>query len=249
MEHGTVAVQIDQAVATLTFSHPKGNCLPRPLLSQFKEALATLGKEPRVRAIVLQSTGDSTFCAGASFDEFKAVKNFDEACEFFQGIARVVLAMKRCPKPIVTRVQGKAVGGGVGLVAASDYVIAHNSASIRLSELAIGIGPFLIGPAVERKVGRGAFQGMALDADWRSAEWALKHDLYHQLHSDAPSLDSAVSAMAARFAAYHEDAVRELKRVLWEDTEHWEDLVLKRAEITSRLVLTEFVQKAVRSIT
>lgn len=246
MDNGHIDIARSASVATLTFAHPKGNSLPRPLLKELCGSIEMLGKDPTTRVIVLASAGEKVFCAGASFDEFKAVRDLAEAQEFFQGIARVVLAMRRCPKPIVARVQGKVVGGGAGLVAAADYVVAHSSAALRLSELAIGLGPFLIGPAVERKVGRGAFQAMAWDADWRTAEWLERHSLYNRVCQSVPELDSTVASIATRFSEYHEAAVLELKRVLWEETEHWDDLVPLRANISAKLVLSDFVQQLVR---
>jgi methylglutaconyl-CoA hydratase len=195
--------------------------------------------------VILASEGTGAFCAGASFDELRALKTSDEGKEFFSGFARVILAMRRCPKVIIGRIQGKAVGGGVGLVAACDYSFALPAASVRLSELAVGLGPFVIGPVIERKVGRAAFAAMALDADWRNAEWAERHGLYTRLMDTEAAMDSVLPAFAHRLTAMNPDALAQLKRVLWEGTNHWETLLFERAAISGKLAMSEFTAQAV----
>jgi methylglutaconyl-CoA hydratase len=200
---------------------------------------------PDARVVILASEGKGAFCAGASFDELRAVRSADEGKEFFSGFARVILAMRRCPKVIIARVQGKTVGGGVGLVAAADYSFALPEAEIRLSELAVGLGPFVIGPVVERKIGRAAFAAMALDADWRSAEWGERHGLYTRLMDTEAAMDSVLPAFANRLAGMNPDAVSQLKRVLWEGTNHWETLLFERAAISGKLAMSDFTARAV----
>jgi methylglutaconyl-CoA hydratase len=177
-EHGTVSTVVNAGIADVCFGHPKSNSLPASVLRELAEQIGAAGSRGDVQVILLRSYGTSAFCAGASFDELAAIQNESAGKEFFMGFARVILAMTRCPKPIVTRVHGKVVGGGVGVVAAADYAIATDRAALRLSELAVGIGPFVVGPVIEHRVGPGAFAAMAIDADWRDAHWGERHGLY-----------------------------------------------------------------------
>ena len=244
-QDGTVAVAVNNGIATVTFFHPKRNALPATILRQLAEAIDGLAGNPDARVVILTSEGTGAFCAGASFDELRALRTVDEGKEFFSGFARVILAMRRCPKVIIGRIQGKSVGGGVGLVAACDYSFALPTASVRLSELAVGLGPFVVGPVIERKIGRAAFAAMALDADWRDAEWAERHGLYTRLMDTEAAMDSVLPAFANRLTAMNPDALAQLKRVLWEGTNHWETLLFERAAISGRLALSEFTRQAI----
>jgi methylglutaconyl-CoA hydratase len=194
---------------------------------------------------VRRSYGTGAFCAGASFDELTSLTDSVAGKEFFIGFARVILAMTQCPKPIVTRVQGKVVGGGVGIVAASDYVIALETGSLRLSELAIGIGPFVVGPVIEHKIGPGAFGQMALDAAWRDAQWGERHGLYARLVSKSAELDEATDIFARALAASNPDAVARIKRITWTDTEKWPRLLEERAAMSGTLVLSDYTRRAI----
>jgi methylglutaconyl-CoA hydratase len=242
-----VSVAVAEGIATVTFGGTKGNSLPGAVLTELSSQIADSGRRDDVRVIVLQSEGQGPFCAGASFDEIMAITDAHQGKQFFLGFARVVLAMIRAPKPVLTRVQGKVVGGGIGIVAASDYVIAINSASVRLSELAIGIGPFIVGPVIERRVGRGAFGAMALDADWRDAAWAERHGLYAKLCPDLNALDSAVHTQAQQLAVANPEAVARIKATLWEGTSDWERLLDERATMSGSLVLSDFTRNAIAS--
>lgn len=243
---GSVDLRVANGVATVRFGHPKSNSLPGNLLRSLAGTIASAGERDDVRVLVLRSEGTGAFCAGASFDELAALDNTDDGKEFFLGFARVILAMVEAPVPLVTAVQGKATGGGVGLIAASDYVVAVEQAALKLSELAVGIGPFVVGPVIERKIGVAAFGAMALDADWRDAAWAERHGLYTQVVPDATTLQSAVAARAAQLAAANPAAVRAIKRALWEGTDGWNALLEKRAEVSGELVLSEFTRDAIR---
>lgn len=230
-------------VTTITFATPAHNSLPATELADLKAAFATAGADDACRVIVLRSGGERTFCAGASFDELRAVTSAAEGLAFFNGFASVINAMRTCPKLIVGRVQGKAVGGGVGLASACDLVYATKFASIRLSELAIGIGPFVIGPAVERKVGLARFSELAIRADeWFDAAYAKTSGLYTEVVGDVEALDRSVLAKAETLAGWHAEALSELKRVLWEGTEDWDRLLAERAEISGRLVTRGWVR-------
>ena len=244
-QDGTVTVAVNHGIATVTFFHPKRNALPATILRQLAESIDAVAANPEARIVILTSEGTGAFCAGASFDELRSLKTFEEGKEFFSGFARVILAMRRCPKVIIGRIQGKAVGGGVGLVAATDYSFALPSASIRLSELAVGLGPFVIGPVIERKIGRAAFAAIALDADWRDAEWAERHGLYTRVMDTEAAMDSVLPAFANRLVAMNPDALIQLKRVLWEGTNHWETLLFERAAISGKLAMSEFTGRAV----
>ena len=242
---GSVSVHVDAGVATVRFGHRKSNALPGILLRTLASTIETAGARDDVRVIVLRSEGSGAFCAGASFDELAAIDDADIGKEFFLGFARVILAMIHAPVPIVTAVQGKVAGGGVGLVAASDYAVGVEKASLKLSELAVGIGPFVVGPVIEHRIGVGAYGAMSLDADWRDAAWAERHALYAQVMPDAAALDTAVAARAAQLAAANPEAVRGIKQVLWRGTEHWPDLLDERAAMSGRLVLSEYTRAAI----
>lgn len=244
-DDGSVDLHVAEGVATVRFGHPKSNALPGTLLRSLASTIEHTGARGDVRVLVLRSEGDGAFCAGASFDELAAINEAAAGKEFFLGFARVILAMVHAPVPVVTAVQGKVVGGGVGVVAASDYAIAVEKASVKLSELAVGIGPFVVGPVIAHKIGLGALGAMALDADWRSAAWAERHGLYAQVVPDAAVLESAVAARAAQLSAANPDAVRAIKRTLWEGTDGWKELLDKRATTVGKLVLGEFTRSAI----
>lgn len=244
LQAGTIHSQVVDGVATIRFGHPKSNSLPGALLARLAETIAWVGNEPDTRVVVLRSEGTGAFCAGASFDEFKAVKSPEEGTRFFSGFARVILAMIRCPCFVVTRVQGKTAGGGIGLVAASDYALAVPEAGIKLSELAVGIGPFVVGPVIEKKIGLAAFSALTVDADWRSAEWAHGVGLYSELLDTPPALDFRVGEFAKKLAGYNPEAVRRVKEIFWAGTEGWDRLLAARAEISGTLVLGEYTKRA-----
>jgi methylglutaconyl-CoA hydratase len=245
LDGGRVATESADGIATVTFGHPKGNSLPGSVLRALAEAISETGADPSTRVIVLRSDGTGPFCAGASFDELAAIRDAEQGKEFFSGFARVILAMLRAPKPVVTRIHGKTTGGGIGIVAASDYAIAVEGASVRLSELAVGIGPFVVGPVIERKVGLAAFQAMAVDADWRDAAWARERGLYARTVASVAELDEAVDALARRLAASNPEALAGIKRVVWAGTERWDELLAERAAMSGRLALSEFTRAAI----
>jgi len=242
---GTVSHVVAGAVADICFGHPKSNSLPSTVLNGLAQAIDAVGARDDVRVITLRSYGTGAFCAGASFDELASIRDAAVGKEFFMGFARVILAMIRSPKPIVARVHGKAVGGGVGIAAAADYSIATGAAAVRLSELAVGIGPFVVGPVIERKVGSAAFGAMALDADWRDAAWAERHALYARVTTDVASLDSAVGTLASALAAANPDAVARIKRAVWRDTDAWPQLLEERAAMSGTLVLSPHARTAI----
>lgn len=244
---GKVESEIAAGIGTITFSHPRSNSLPAALLAELAENVASLGTNPDAKVIVLQSAGDGAFCAGASFQELQRITTEAEGAAFFMGFARLILAMITAPKFIIARVQGKTVGGGVGIVAASDYAVAAGSASIRLSELAVGIGPFVVGPVIEKKIGLAAFAAMAVDADWRNAEWAERHGLFAAVVGDKAELDASVRARAEVLAESNPDAMARLKAAFWSGTENWESLLKTRAAESGRLVLSDIAKRAIAS--
>lgn len=245
IEAGSVVSKTVNGVTTISFAHPKSNSLPGRLLAELAAAVHDAGLDQATSVIVICSEGRGAFCAGASFDELKAVTDAAGGKKFFMGFARLIIEMIRCPKIIVTRVQGKAVGGGVGIIGASDYVLASQGASIRLSELAIGLGPFIVGPAIERKIGMGAFSAMTIDADWRDAAWAERHGLFAEVHKDIESLDASLAKRVADLTASNPEAMAKLKAVFWRDTDDWASLLEARAEMSGTLVLSEFTKKAI----
>jgi enoyl-CoA hydratase/carnithine racemase len=242
---GDLRTDIADGIATVEFSHPKGNSLPAALLRMLSDEVSRLAGVSEAKVIVLRSGGAGAFCGGASFDEFRAITNPEGGKAFFSGFGRLVLAMTRSPKLIVTRVQGRVAGGGIGIVAASDYVIADRRASLRLSELAVGIGPFVVGPVIERKIGLANFSAMAVDADWRDAAWAERVGLYAKLCSNVGELDEVVANQSRTLAASNPDAMHELKRAFWHGTEDWPMLLEQRAAASGRMVISEFTKRAI----
>ncbi len=242
---GMVSTFVIDGVADVAFGHPKSNSLPATVLAALAHEINALATRDDVRVIVLRSYGTGAFCAGASFDELTAIANRAAGKEFFMGFARVIIAMTSCPKAIVTRVHGKAVGGGVGLVAASDYAIATQQASLRLSELAIGIGPFVVGPVIERKIGGGPFAAMTIDTEWRDASWGERHGLYARVVDDVDALDRAVDGIARSVAAANPDAVARIKRMTWRGTDAWPRLLEERAAMSGTLVLSDYTRSAI----
>lgn len=230
----------------ITFYHPQSNSMPSSLLRALADAMRRAGEDPEVKVIILKSAGEKSFCAGASFDELSAIRTEDEGLAFFSGFALVINAMRTCPKLIIGRVQGRCVGGGVGLAAATDYCFATDKADIKLSELAVGIGPFVVGPAVERKIGTSAFSQLSIDAtQWRTAAWARDKGLFAEVFQDTESLDTAVDTLAETLCSSHPEAMAALKAVFWTGTDHWETLLSERAAISGRLVLSDFTRDAI----
>ncbi len=236
----------DRGVGTITFAHPASNSLPGHLLRKLAKSISAAGTSNDIKVVVLRSAGDRAFCAGASFDELVAIQNEQEGLDFFSGFAMVINAIRTCPKFVVGRVQGKAVGGGVGLASAMDICYATSFASVKLSELAVGIGPFVVGPAVERKIGTSAMGMLAIDAkSWKDARWAAQQGMYTEVFDNASDMDNAIDALTTDLASSNPEAMSELKRVLWEGTEHWGDLLMERAAVSGRLVLSSFTKDAI----
>jgi methylglutaconyl-CoA hydratase len=243
--NGSLYTQIVNRIATVEFGHPASNSFPSVLLDRLTRELYSLSDNDEVSVIILKSDGNRAFCAGASFDELVAISNLEEGKAFFSGFANVINAMRKCSKLIIGRVQGKAVGGGVGLASACDYVFATEFASIKLSEFTIGIGPFVIAPAVERKVGVSGLAELTLAAtEWKSAYWAKEKGLYAEVFEKAEDMDNEVAVLANKLASYNPEALAQMKKVLWEGTDHWSNLLLERAEISGKLVLSDFTKKA-----
>lgn len=246
LQQGTVEIHIQNGIGTITFFHPQSNSLPGTLLRKLADEIQKAGENPDINVIVLKSQGEKVFCAGASFDELISIHDMEKGKEFFSGFARVINAMRTAPKFIIARVQGKAVGGGVGVASAADYTLAVDSASVKLSELAVGIGPFVVGPAVERKIGSAAFSALAIDAtEWRNASWAYEKGLYAGIYPSVAELDQAVDMLANRLATSNPEAMQLLKKVFWKGTDDWDTLLYERAEMSGKLVLSDFTRNAI----
>ncbi|MDE3234357.1 MAG: enoyl-CoA hydratase/isomerase family protein [Bacteroidota bacterium] len=240
---GYVKHETHQHVTTIEFHHSQSNSLPAFLLESLAKQIHHAANDPLTHVIVLKSTGEKVFCSGASFDELAAITNEEDGRIFFSGFAAVINEIRKSEKFVIARIHGKCIGGGVGLAAAADYAIAQQNADIKLSELAVGIGPFVVGPAVERKIGNAAFSQLSIDASsWRSAEWAYKRGLFAEIHADAAALDEAVSQLSQRLSRYSMEAMKELKKILWAGTEHWDGLLQARAAISGKLVLSDFTK-------
>ena len=238
---------IDNGICTIEFFHPAHNSLPGDLLAQLAATITKAGTDDAVQVIVLKSGGNRTFCAGASFKELININDAETGRVFFSGFANVINAMRKCPKFIIGRVQGKTVGGGVGLASATDYCMATQFASIKLSELNVGIGPFVVGPAVERKLGLSGMSQIAIDANtFYPAEWARQKGLFTQVYDTTEDLDEAVAEFATQLCNYNPEAMKEMKAIFWSGTEHWDELLAERAAISGRLVLSDFTKETLK---
>jgi methylglutaconyl-CoA hydratase len=242
---GSVRTHVADGIGRIAFFHPKSNSLPGVLLRELAATITRVSAEPEVRVLVLESGGSGPFCAGASFDELAAISDRAEGQQFFSGFAGVILAMIRAPQFVISRVHGKAAGGAVGLIAASDFSFAVEKASAKLSELAVGIGPFVVGPVIERKIGLASFSQMAVDADWRDAAWCERRGLYAKVVPDVAALDAAVNAQAAVLAKANPEAMAMMKRVFWSGTEGWDELLAERAAMSGTLVLSDFTRNSI----
>ncbi len=245
-QQGSITTDLKNGIAIITFFHPAHNSLPGNLLAQFAKAITEAGENEAVKVLVIKSAGERTFCAGASFDELISLEDFDTGKAFFMGFANVINACRKCPKLIIGRVQGKAVGGGVGVASAVDYCLATKYASVKLSELAVGIGPFVVGPAVERKIGTSAMSQLAINATaWQTAQWAKEKGLYAEVYESVEDMDAAIEALTEKLLNSNPEAMRLLKKVFWEGTEHWDDLLETRAEMSGKLVLSDYSKNAI----
>lgn len=244
-ENGSLYTKVENKVATIEFGHHASNSFPSELLERLQKEFQKLSRDEKVNVIILRSEGEKTFCAGASFDELVAIEDVEQGKIFFAGFANVINAMRECKKLIIGRIQGKAVGGGVGLAAACDYVMATEAASIKLSEFTIGIGPFVIAPAIERKMGVGALAELSLAAhDWKNAYWAKEKGLYARVFDSIKEMDKEVLFFAEKLASYNPQALYEMKKVLWSNTDHWNSLLSERAAVSGELVLSDNTKNA-----
>lgn len=243
---GLVKFELHNHIGTIEFFHPQSNSLPGKLLEELAQAIHGAGNDERVKVIVLKSAGEKAFCAGASFDELVAIKNEAEGLKFFSGFAHVINTMRKCPKFIIGRIHGKCVGGGVGLAASVDYAIALEGADVKLSELAVGIGPFVVGPSIERKIGTAAFSALSIDANsFRNSDWAKRKGLFAEVHESIENMDESIMRLASTLSNSSSDAMSEMKKVFWKGTDHWDELLIERAKISGRLVLSEFTKNAI----
>lgn len=247
-QQGSVTISTSDGVATIEFFHPAQNSLPGRLLAELASAFDQAGADPNAKIVILRSAGDRSFCAGASFDELMAIRDFETGKRFFLGFANVINAMRRCPKLIIGRLHGKAVGGGVGLAAATDYCMATQWATIKLSELAVGIGPFVVGPACERKLGLSAYSQLAINAtEWQTAYWAKEKGLFNEVFETPEQMDDYLARFTKILVKSSPEAMRELKRIFWQGTENWDTLLDERAAISGRLVLSDFTRNAIEA--
>lgn len=244
---GSLNTTITNKIATVSFGHPASNSFPSQLLQRLTNELNDLSQNAAINTIILKSEGTGAFCAGASFDELLQISDLQQGSLFFSGFAHVINAMRKCSKLIIGRVHGKAVGGGVGLAAACDYVLATNNAAVKLSELAVGIGPFVIAPAVERKIGKAGLAELTLAAhEWQDAHWAKQKGLYTKVFADTAEMDQELGIFTTKLASYNPEALSEMKKILWEGCENWDTLLYERAAISGKLVLSDFTKQALQ---
>jgi methylglutaconyl-CoA hydratase len=241
-----VKLDVENGKGTIELSHTQSNSLPIKILDELASTITKAGKDQNIKVIILKSAGERAFCAGASFDELVAIDTAENGKQFFSGFSNVINAARKCPKFIIGRVQGKAVGGGVGMASATDYCFATKCASVKLSELAIGIGPFVVGPAVERKIGTSAFSAMTINAGkWFDAAWAREKGLYTEVFDSAEQMDTEIEKLASTLSKSNPEAMEGLKKIMWEGTEHWDTLLMERAESSGKLVLSDFTKDAI----
>ncbi len=248
MENGTVSVTNLNGIATVAFYHPASNSLPSLLLEKLTNTFYELSHNEEINVIIFRSEKGNTFCAGASFDELLAIQDAVQGVAFFSGFGKLVNAMRKCTKPIIGRIQGKSVGGGVGLIAACDYAMATKEASVKLSEITIGIGPFVVEPAITRKIGVSGTAALAFNpTQWQNAHWAMEKGLYTQVFESVDDLDKGIRILAEQLNSYSKEAVRKLKKILWEGAENWDQLMEERAHICGNLVLSETTKQALHN--
>ena len=241
-----VKLTTEKGLGTIEFFHPQSNSLPSHILAELANTITSVGKNENIKVIILKSAGDRAFCAGASFDELAAIDTPENGEKFFSGFANVINAARKCPKLIIGRVQGKTVGGGVGMASATDYCFATKFSAVKLSELTIGIGPFVVGPAVERKVGTSAFNAMTINATkWFDPNWAREKGLYTEVYDTTEEMDTAIEKLASTLSTSNPKAMKELKKVMWEGTDHWDTLLMERAISSGKLVLSDFTKNAI----
>ena len=241
-----VKITTENSVGTIEFFHPQSNSLPGHILAELANTITSAGEDENIKVIILKSAGERAFCAGASFDELVAIDTPKNGAKFFSGFANVINAARKCPKFIIGRVQGKAVGGGVGMASATDYCFATKFASAKLSELAIGIGPFVVGPAVERKVGTSAFSAMTINAcKWFDASWAREKGLYTEVFDSVDEMDTEIEKLATTLSTSNPEAMLGLKKIMWQGSEHWDELLMERAVSSGTLVLSDFTKNAI----
>jgi methylglutaconyl-CoA hydratase len=258
MDKAFVKTEISEnGIANITFYHPQSNSLPGEILSQLAQHITDAGNNNDVKVIVLSSIGEKAFCAGASFDELLSIaelatQNIEEAKAkgkiFFSGFANVINAIRKCPKFVIGRVHSKAVGGGVGIASAVDYCFATQNASVKLSELAVGIGPFVVGPAVQRKIGLSAFSQMTIQAtEWFSAQWAKEKGLFYEVYETVEQMDEAIKKHCNQLTKSNPEAMKQLKKIFWEGTENWDELLIQRAGISGTLLLSDYTRNFILS--
>lgn len=246
MTEAYVKSHIEHGINTIEFFHPQSNSLPGKILEELAKEIHFAGTHDDTKVIVLKSAGEKTFCSGASFDELVKITTEAEGLKFFSGFASVINAMRKCPKFIIGRIQGKCVGGGVGIAAAVDYAIATDKADLKLSELAVGIGPFVVGPAVERKIGTAAFSALSIDATmWRNADWGKRKGMFAEVHENMENMDESIARLSNTLSHSSPAAMAEMKKIFWKGTEHWDELLKERAAISGRLVLSDFTKRAI----
>ncbi len=246
MQEGFVRSEIKNGIATITFFHPQSNSMPGYQLNALAQEIEKVGKDANAKVILLKSEGEKAFCAGASFDELISIKDIDTGTKFFSGFAGVINAIRKAPKFVLVRVQGKAVGGGVGIACSGDYTFGVSEASVKLSELAVGIGPFVVGPAVERKIGKSAFCELTINAtEWRNAQWAKEKGMYADVFDTIAEMDKAIETLAQKLALSNPEAMAMLKKIMWQGCDSWDTLLLERAGMSGKLVLSEFTINAI----
>lgn len=247
IKDGYVKVEREHGIATIEFYHPQSNSLPGKILEALAKDIHSEGLNKETRVIILRSAGEKVFCSGASFDELAAISTEEEGVKFFNGFANVINAMRKAPQLIIARIQGKCVGGGVGLAAAADYAIACEGAEVKLSELALGIGPFVVGPVVERKMGISSFSQLTIDAAlWRPADWARRKGLFAELHADVAGMDDSINRLSTSLSHSSPEAMKEVKKMFWKGTDHWDALLKERAAISGRLILSEYSKSFIK---
>jgi methylglutaconyl-CoA hydratase len=242
------ALQLDRdsSVLRITLARPeRRNAFDAELIGELSQAFVDVG---RARAVVLAGEGAS-FCAGADVEWMrKSVGlSFDENVADANAMRQMFEAIDRCPAPVVARVQGHALGGGAGLVAAADITIAEPSAVFAFSEVKLGIIPAVISPFALAKIGAGAARRYFLTGERFDAATALRIGLVSEV---AEGLDAAIDRVVAELLSAGPHAVRWAKRLVRErpdgaETARW--IAERRASDEGQEGLAAFLEKRAAS--
>ncbi len=211
-EYKTLVVEQSGGVLSVTLNRPEvHNAFNDELIAEAIDLFSGIGARG-ARAVVLRGTGPN-FCAGADVNWMSRMMRYtrEENIRDSAQLAKMFALINGCPLPVVGRIQGAAIGGGVGLVAACDIAVAAPDAKFALAEVKLGILPAVISPYVIAKTGQGHARALFLTGERFDAERALRIGLVHRIADD---LDAAVGETLAQLMTSGPEAVRECKKLI-----------------------------------